>query len=319
MIGDVDDLDRVAQVGLVVAVFQHRFAVRNARERIGRYRAAISEFLENAVQHGFDRVEHVVLRDKAHFEIELVEFARRTISARVFVAEAGRDLEIAIETGNHQQLLEHLRRLRQRVELARMDAAGHQIVARAFGARRGQDRRLEFGEALIDHPATNRRNHLRTQHDIVVQSLATQVEIAVTQANILRVFGIAEHGERQFGRRRLHRHLAGAQFDVAGGQVGVGRLAGAGDDFAGNRDHGFGAGTVDRLERFRVDIGNDLGDAEMIAQIDEQQAAMIALPMNPAGEANGFSDVRSAQFRAIVRAIGVHEALLFCSAWQASL
>jgi pyoverdine/dityrosine biosynthesis protein Dit1 len=103
------------------------------------------------VQHRLDRGEHVFLRDEAHLEIELVEFARRPIGAGILVAEAGRDLEIAIEARHHQQLLEHLRCLRERVELTRVDAARHQEVARALGARRGQDRRLEFGEALADH------------------------------------------------------------------------------------------------------------------------------------------------------------------------
>ena len=95
---------------------------------------AVGELLEHARQHRLDRVEHVVLGDEAHLEIELVEFARAAVGAGVLVAEAGRDLEIAVEAGDHDQLLEHLRRLRKRVELARMDPARHQIVARAFGA-----------------------------------------------------------------------------------------------------------------------------------------------------------------------------------------
>ena len=94
---------------------------------------AVGELLEHARQHRLDRIEHVVLRDEAHFEIELVEFARDAVGARVLVAEAGRDLEIAVEAGDHHQLLEHLRRLRKRVELARVDPARDQIIARAFG------------------------------------------------------------------------------------------------------------------------------------------------------------------------------------------
>ena len=40
-------------------------------------------------------------------------------AAQVLVAEAARDLEVALEPGHHQQLLELLRALRQRVEAAR--------------------------------------------------------------------------------------------------------------------------------------------------------------------------------------------------------
>src|SRR3546814_12919214 len=81
---------------------------------------------------------------EAHLEVELVELARRAVGAAVLVAKAGRDLEVAVEAGDHQKLLEHLRRLRQRVELARVQAARHQVVARALGAAGGEDRRLEL-------------------------------------------------------------------------------------------------------------------------------------------------------------------------------
>jgi hypothetical protein len=63
------------------------------------------------VQHGLQRGEDVVLGDEAHLQIELVELAGRAVGARILVAEARRDLEIAVEARDHQQLLELLRRL----------------------------------------------------------------------------------------------------------------------------------------------------------------------------------------------------------------
>ena len=104
--------------------------------------------------------------DERHLDVELVELARRAVGARVLVAEAGRDLEVAVEARHHQQLLELLRRLRQRVELAGMNAARHQVVARALGRARGQDRRLELDEALLDHAPADARDDLRAQHDV---------------------------------------------------------------------------------------------------------------------------------------------------------
>ncbi len=101
-----------------------RIASRVGDEReLRRHRLAAGEFLEHAAHHRLDRGEHVLLGDEAHLDVELVEFAGRTVGARVLVAEAGRDLEIAVEARHHDELLELLRRLRQRVELARMDAA----------------------------------------------------------------------------------------------------------------------------------------------------------------------------------------------------
>ena len=83
----------------------------------------LREFLEHAAQHRLDGGEDVVLGDEAHLEIELIEFARRTVGAAVLVAETRRDLEIAVEARHHDQLLELLRRLRQRIELSRDSGA----------------------------------------------------------------------------------------------------------------------------------------------------------------------------------------------------
>ena len=121
-----------------------------------RHRQTAAEFLEDAAQHRLHRVEHVVLRHEAHLDVELVELAGRPVGAGVLVAEAGGDLEIAVEARHHDQLLELLRRLRQRIELAGMDAARHQEVARALGRGRREDRRLEFEEALVLHAAAQR-------------------------------------------------------------------------------------------------------------------------------------------------------------------
>ncbi len=69
----------------------------------------LAELLERPREHRLDRGEDVFLRDEAHLEIELVELAGAAIGAAVLVAEAGRDLEVAVEARHHDQLLELLR------------------------------------------------------------------------------------------------------------------------------------------------------------------------------------------------------------------
>ena len=82
-----------------------------------------------------------------HLDVDLREL-ELAVGAQVLVAEAAHDLEVAIRARDHQDLLEDLRRLRQRVELARVDAARHEEVARAFRRRLREDRRLDLPEAL---------------------------------------------------------------------------------------------------------------------------------------------------------------------------
>ena len=44
----------------------------------------------------------------------------------------------------------------------------------------------------------------------------------------------------------------------------------------------------------------------MIAQIDEQQLAVVALAVDPARQADGFANIGGAQRGAIMGAVGVH-------------
>src|SRR3546814_1703317 len=104
MLGHVADDERVAQVRLVRPIFQHRFPVSDAREGIWRHGLALAELLKYAMKHRLDSIEDDILRDEAHFEIKLVEFARRKIGTGVFVTKARSDMEIEIENTEEKRL-----------------------------------------------------------------------------------------------------------------------------------------------------------------------------------------------------------------------
>ena len=76
-------------------------------------------FVPQRDEDGLDEPHHILLPDEGCFDIDLRKL-RLPIVPQILVAEAARDLEIAVETGHHEQLLVDLRRLRQRVELARV-------------------------------------------------------------------------------------------------------------------------------------------------------------------------------------------------------
>ena len=306
MRGDVAHLDRVAQIGLVGAVALHRVAIGDAWKGRGGDRPAIAEFLEDAVQYRLDRGKHILLRHKRHFEIELVELARRAVGAARFVAKARRDLEIAVEPGDHQQLLELLRRLRQRVEFARVQPARHVVGARALGRVGGQDRRLKFGEALGDHPPADRGDDLRAQHDVGVHLLAPQIEKAVGEAHLLGVFGIAVDRERQRQGLRLDFDRGDHELDLAGIEPGVDGVGRTGGDPPGHRRHTFQAQRVGGWEQRRGGVDHALGDAVVIAQIDKQQMAVIALAVDPPRQPGRTPRIGEAQRGAGMGAIGVH-------------
>ncbi|OPZ60577.1 MAG: hypothetical protein BWY87_00389 [Deltaproteobacteria bacterium ADurb.Bin510] len=129
-VADVLEFAAEARVGAVDAVVSHGLVITHDRKGLGQGDA--DGFCKHGHNQAFGQFHDVVAFDEAHLEVDLGEFGL-AVGAQVFVAEALDDLGIAVEARNHQELLEQLGRLRQGVELALADAAGHQVVARALG------------------------------------------------------------------------------------------------------------------------------------------------------------------------------------------
>ena len=134
----------------------------------------LPDLVETALHHFVDDI----LTGEAHLDVDLRELGL-PVGAEVLVAEAARDLEVAVVPAHHEQLLVDLRRLRQRVELARVHAAGHEIVARALGGGLDQQRGLDFEEALSIEVIANELDHLVAQLQVALHTLAAQVQVAV--------------------------------------------------------------------------------------------------------------------------------------------
>ena len=172
-----------AQVRLVRAVPGHRLRVRHAPERP---RHLDADHAERGGQRAFDHARRPVSgRGERHLEVDLREL-ELPVGAQVLVAEAARDLHVAVHPGNHQDLLEDLRRLRQREELAGMHAARHEEVARALRRRLGQDRRLDLPESLVVEVVPQRQGDAVAQPDVALQPGPAQIEIAVLEPRLLR-------------------------------------------------------------------------------------------------------------------------------------
>ena len=127
--------------------------------------------------------------------------------------------------------------------------------------------------------------------------VAPQVEVAMVQAerlvDALLVELEGQHRRAVEQRQRVHAHL-----DLAGGKLGVHGLGRARSDHALHLDHelvaqlvgrGMGLGAV-------VGIEHQLDDAAAVAQVDEDQAAVIAArapPIRTASPAAPASAARS--------------------------
>src|SRR5699024_2835702 len=101
------------------------------------------------------------------------------------IAVAARELEVLLDTADHEQLLEQLRRLRQRVPGARGEPRRHQEVASALRGGTGQSRGLDLEKALVQKGVASGTIDVRAQAQRLGRSLAPKVEIAVAQPRLL--------------------------------------------------------------------------------------------------------------------------------------
>ena len=177
------------------------------------------------------------------------------------------------------------------------------------GTRCRQDRRGELEEAGLAHAPPDRGDDRKPLHDVGVQRLAPQVQEAIGEAQILRVLRLAEHGHRQLLGRRQHLDLGDDDFDLARRKLGVhGGLPVDNRPVADrtiDADHPLGAHRLGNLEGGAVGVGNHLGQAVVVAQVDEQQAAVVAHAMHPARQARVGAHVGAAQRPAGVRSVAV--------------
>ena len=291
-----------AQVGAVNAVGLHRVGVGDVREG-DLLDALAGRLLDQLDQHAFDQPHHILLGDERHLHVELGEL-RLAVGAQVLIAEAARDLEVAVNARHHQQLLELLRRLGQRVELAREDAAGHEVVARALRRGLGQDRRLDLQEAALVHVVADELDGAVAQLDALAHRVAADVEVAVAQAQLLGggdVIGDRERdrlgGIEDLDPQRL-------DLDLAGRQRGILLAGQALAHDALDQQHVLQPGLAGDGVRRGVGLGveDHLRQAVAVAQVNEDQLAVVAPVGDPARERDLVAHVRGGQLAAGSRA-----------------
>jgi hypothetical protein len=160
-------------------------------------------------------------------------------------------------------------------------------------------------EAGFRHPVAHVGYDLAALDDVGVQRLAPQVDEAVFQPNVFGVVRLAEHRQRQFPGDREHLDFADEHLDLAGRQVGVDRILGALLDLPVDADHPLGAHLLHVGEGRRIRIDHALGQPIVVAQVDEQQPAMVAHAMHPAAEPHGITGICGGELGTGMRAVSV--------------
>ena len=192
-----------------------------------------------------------------------------------------------------------------------MQPRRHEKVARAFGARGGEDRRLELEEFLLLHPSAQRIDNLTTQHDVLVKLLASQVEEPIFKPRILGIGLVAKYRQRQVPGRPQHLDRLHIDLNEPGRHFGVFGAARALAHLAVDADDEFRAQLLRIAEGGRIRIDDALGEAVMVAQIDEQQAAVVADAMAPSGKPDVGAVLGEGQGAAGMGSVAMHDLSVF--------
>ena len=145
--------------------------------------------------------------------------------------------------------------------------------------------RPDVDEALLFHRSPDGGDDRVREPEVLLHPLAAQVEPAIAQAQQL-VDALVVELERQRRRRRDDLERLHAQLDLACREVRVHELGRAGDDLALRAQHELVAHAVRGLERGGRVLGVDheLTEPRVVAEVDEDEAAVVPPAMSPAGE-----------------------------------
>ena len=234
----------------------------------------------------FGQCDDVLLLDEGGFDVELGELGL-AVGAEVLVAVAAGDLVVAFHAGDLKQLLEQLRRLRQGVPGAGLEAGRDEEVAGALRGGAGQRRGLDLDEAGIVQQVAGHAVDLGAQAQVAGRGRAAQVQVAVAQARLLADLDVLIDLERQRRGGVQHDDLIGDHLNLAGGQVRVLVAFRAALDGALDLQHELIAQRVEVL----LVAHHDLGHARGVAQVEEGNASVVAATGYPTGEGDLLSNV----------------------------
>ena len=308
-LGQVDVREPEAKVGLVVAVVAHRLLEGHARKSPGRVELLeidAEDVAPDLEDEPLDHAEDVVLVDERHLDVDLREL-RLPVEAQVLVAEALDDLEVPVEPGDHVELLEELRALGERVELARMGPRRDEEVSGAAGRVLDHHRRLELEKPVfVEVPPRDLADPV-AHPERLLEGRAAEVEVPVLQALLFAGVDRVDHLERRGLALVEDRELDDVDLDLPSGKLRVLVAAAALDDAAHaddplapqrSREVVRGARAVAVTAEIRIE--DELRDALAVAEIDEDAAAVIAVARDPTEEHRLLAFVCGSELAAVV-------------------
>ena len=233
-------------------------------------------------------VHDIILVNETHFKIDLSELGL-SVGARILVAKTFADLQVPVTAGDHENLLEELWTLRQRVPLSRIHARGDDEVACAFGRAPNQQRRFNFEKAMFGEEVPGMPSDFTAESEDRLHARAAKIDVPMSKSDLLVnfirfmivgkdrwIFSAVE----AFEGRADQFNRTGIKFRV-GASIANSNGAGDGDDILTTKSSGLLHHVIGHI--FLIE--DDLSQPRAVSKIDEDKPlALITVGIDPAAQ-----------------------------------
>ena len=300
--GNIVDFEIEAKVRLVGTVLEHGFVPLHATDMLRRFE--VPNLAENVRDELVEHFHDFVLVDERHFDVDLGEF-RLTVCAKVFVAEALGDLEVAVHAGNHQKLLVLLRRLREGVELARVHTGRHEVVTCAFRSGLAKARSFNVFKTVCIEKVVHGLEETALEEELLLNPRTAKIQVTVLQAKVvvfLAFFVRVVDGERRSEGGVQNFKLICLDFNFTGSELVVGIAFFTGIYLTSHVNDVFITELFRCLQNFGIVIRveNDLRFAKLVAEVNEDDSTVVAAAIHPTGECYSLANIFLAKLAAVM-------------------
>ena len=181
-----------------------------------------------------------------------------------------------------------------------MNTRGNEIIARALGGGLDHHGGFDLNEAVLGKVVARNLGNFASEHDVVEQRTAAQVEIAEFQAQLL--VGVEVVHDFKGRRLRLGKHaqVGDDHLDIARGYLAV--LGASLADHALSSENELAAAGKRLVENLLVGliVERELHDARAVAQVNKNQLAEVSAALYPAADDDLTANVGDSQISAVM-------------------
>ena len=232
---------------------------------------------EDIRHHSLERGQDIFLLHKGHLTIDLREL-RLTIVTQILISETFHDLKVSIETGDHEKLLEGLRRLRQRKEVSRIGSRRNDEISRTLGCGLDQNRCLHLTELLLVQRLSYHDRDTISQQKTLLHLVSSKIQVSKFQSRVLLRIRLVLNQKRWCLARVQNSHVGHVDLDLTRRSVLVRVLTSA---LHITRDLKYELSSdllssLVHLLRISSVLNDTLRDTVSVAKIDEHERTLIS-------------------------------------------